>query len=586
MEITSLSGPPTWTFLLGKKIIELKHRIEQDQDPPHIVAISEVKPKYHKRNIDIIEYQLEGYYIEHKNITMDSIGRGLVMYIKEPLSGNVYEPTTKFEETLVINLKLNNNEALTLALLYRSPNSTDSNNNHLNKLIDELCANNSTRIMLVGDLNFPGIDWSAVTTTTRVEGREFHFIEKIRDNFLTQHVMEPTRCRGSDNPSTLDLVLTNDDNRVEALDVGAPIGKSDHAVIKVQVQLACEQPSEQQPEHYNYDKGNYDGLRAALEIDWTSELAPYGNVQDKWKFFRDKYEEAVEANIPKVIPRNRKTYKIPLDRETLKKIRAKVNKKDKLWKKKLREKTRDAEIEYNRVRNQVRSLTRKAERIYEKNIISKIKENPKKFWMYVRRKSKNRPGIPELEMDGAAGLTTGNAQKAEVLSEYFTSVFTREPEGDPSHMPDVCQSKLANCYVDADLVKKRLKKIKTAKSPGPDQIHPRVLKELHNVLHIPLAVIISSSLDTGELPTDWKHAHISAIFKKGSKKKAENYCPVSLTSVIVKIAESIIRDATHVWGKNRKTGNKYSCHQLPFPSYPNLFRPTSPQLSLIATNGA
>ena len=47
-----------------------------------------------------------------------------------------------------------------------------------------------------------------------------------------------------------------------------------------------------------------------------------------------------------------------------------------------------------------------------------------------------------------------------------------------------------------------------------------------------------------------------------------------------------IRDATHVWGKNRKTGNKYSCHQLPFPSYPNLFRPTSPQLSLIATTEA
>ena len=46
------------------------------------------------------------------------------------------------------------------------------------------------------------------------------------------------------------------------------------------------------------------------------------------------------------------------------------------------------------------------------------------------------------------------------------------------------------------------------------------------------------------------------------------------------------RDATHVWGKNRKTGNKYSCHQLPFPSYPNLFRPTSPQLSLIATTEA
>ena len=54
----------------------------------------------------------------------------------------------------------------------------------------------------------------------------------------------------------------------------------------------------------------------------------------------------------------------------------------------------------------------------------------------------------------------------------------------------------------------------------------------------------------------------------------------------LRVQHTGIRDATHVWGKNRKTGNKYSCHQLPFPSYPNLFRPTSPQLSLIATNGA
>ena len=77
---------------------------------------------------------------------------------------------------------------------------------------------------------------------------------------------------------------------------------------------------------------------------------------------------------------------------------------------------------------------------------------------------------------------------------------------------------------------------------GPDRIHPRVLRELYDSIHVPLAEVISSSLDTGELPTDWKDAHISAIYKKGPKKKAENYRPVSLTSIVVKIAESIIRE--------------------------------------------
>ena len=67
------------------------------------------------------------------------------------------------------------------------------------------------------------------------------------------------------------------------------------------------------------------------------------------------------------------------------------------------------------------------------------------------------------------------------------------------------------------------------------------------------------------------------------------WCESTITPSLPKcvlIVSITTRDATHVWGKNRKTGNKYSCHQLPFPSYPNLFRPTSPQLSLIATNGA
>ena len=48
--------------------------------------------------------------------------------------------------------------------------------------------------------------------------------------------------------------------------------------------------------------------------------------------------------------------------------------------------------------------------------------------------------------------------------------------------------------------------------------------------------------ESGEVPTQWKRAHGSPIFKKGDKKQPENYRPVSLTCVVCKTMESLVRD--------------------------------------------
>ena len=91
-------------------------------------------------------------------------------------------------------------------------------------------------------------------------------------------------------------------------------------------------------------------------------------------------------------------------------------------------------------------------------------------------------------------------------------------------------------------MKKKLKNLKTNKSPGPDGIHPRLLKELSDTLTMPLTLIFQASVNQKSIPEDWKLATISAIYKKGNKKKAGNYRPVSLTCICCKIIESIIRD--------------------------------------------
>ena len=58
-----------------------------------------------------------------------------------------------------------------------------------------------------------------------------------------------------------------------------------------------------------------------------------------------------------------------------------------------------------------------------------------------------------------------------------------------------------------------------------------------------MTVIMKSSFDTGVVPDDWRTANVTPIFKKGNRNKVENLHPVSLTSQIGKLFETIIRES-------------------------------------------
>ena len=91
-------------------------------------------------------------------------------------------------------------------------------------------------------------------------------------------------------------------------------------------------------------------------------------------------------------------------------------------------------------------------------------------------------------------------------------------------------------------IKNLLKKLDPSKSSGPDGINGRILKELASEISPVLKVLYDRSLSEGQLPYQWKEAHVIALFKKGSKRAANNYRPVSLTSICCKLMEKLIRD--------------------------------------------
>ena len=109
------------------------------------------------------------------------------------------------------------------------------------------------------------------------------------------------------------------------------------------------------------------------------------------------------------------------------------------------------------------------------------------------------------------------------------------------------------------MVRNETLKLNVNKSCGPDEIHPQILIELIDLVSKPLALLLNKTMDEGCIPQDWKMAYVSPIFKKGARNKAENYRPISLTSIVGKLMEYFVKGSimTHMRAENLLSSKQY-----------------------------
>ena len=102
---------------------------------------------------------------------------------------------------------------------------------------------------------------------------------------------------------------------------------------------------------------------------------------------------------------------------------------------------------------------------------------------------------------------------------------------------------LSDVDTSPSIVFSKLSALQSCKSPGPDGWPPAVLKETAADISIPLSIIFSKSLQSGHLPVCWKIANVVPIHKTGSRHLTTNYRSISLTCIVGKVLESIVRDS-------------------------------------------
>jgi hypothetical protein len=154
----------------------------------------------------------------------------------------------------------------------------------------------------------------------------------------------------------------------------------------------------------------------------------------------------------------------------------------------------------------------------------------------------NRTGIAALKGENDEFITDDLA-KAERLNQFFGSVFTSDNNviinsnlhtADNTDFIDDVDFSMCDIY-------NILRRLKSKFSCGPDGYCAYFLKNIAAPIAFPLSLLFSQWFVSGDVPAVWRHAVVTPVFKKGKPCEPNNYRPISLTCIMCKIMETVIK---------------------------------------------
>lgn len=424
-----------------------------------------------------------------------------------------------FIEALCIKLTYKRKSFL-VAVVYRSPLSTALTDVAFVEHMENASMN--LDVLMCGDFNLPGL---------YSNNREHHsatddlFQGMFDELGLVQMVTKPTR-----GENILDLVFTSSDFLVDGIQVLEPFSTSDHC--KVLFEFRAFECTEALPQKFrDFKNADYEQMESFLgTIDWSSLFEHVVSVNELWEIFTNIIDYAIFLYVPLRTRANKKNCWSSITRNA-------YRQKSKLWQKYKKNKSAHNLNEYRNKAQEAKDSSERDILITENKILKAA--DMKKFYAFVNGKWSTGKRIPSLKKDGI--LYDSPKHKADLFQEQFLSVFTVDNNVLPDFPMQTLQS-LNTVTISETIVLKAIQKLPNKASSGPDGIPSMLIKTLKLVLVEPLTKIFNVSFETGCLPKQWLDAKIVPIFKKGDPAVVSNYRPISLTAVVSKVLEGIVRN--------------------------------------------
>ena len=516
---------------------------------PDVVAITETFLEDEIGDVEIIENSPYTAFRHDRN----RHGGGVMILVRNTICATRRADLENDTELLWIEISHTTGQ-LVLGVFYRPPNS---DREYLTSLQNSLALiPDAQNIILCGDFNLPNINWE-VNSPTSPSPLASLLCDISSNSSLQQLVVDPTRGN-----NTLDLVFTNTQNRINNVQVIDGIAGSDHDGVSFDVSLKLQSAAVLSRYLFNFKRADFNQFRETLStVPWDCCFLEC-SIERAWTNFKDLLFAAADQCIPKFRLKQKKS-KSWLSDETL----SLIKKKRRSYRMAKRSRNPKYLSNYKSLCNTVRNLTRRDRNIHLEQMTKDLHRDQKPFWRWLKNiRSSHCTTTPDLHYFNKTLKSA--VDKAKALNNYFTSVFTKETTSSVEHaLPLRSTVETNNMQFDEVHVYNLLCKIDPSKSTGPDNIPGRLLKEGAPWLAKPLTKLFNMSMAMGQLPKDWIRANITPIHKKGSKHRPENYRPISLTSIVVKIMERLVhQELSQFLSDNNKLNssqhgfrNKHSC---------------------------
>lgn len=409
-----------------------------------------------------------------------------------------------------------------IVTIYRSPSANHSDFCNTITFLENLPFIHSNKIIILGDLNFPGIDWSKSCVCPRRSSPSARlFLNFCVTLSFSQIVKNPTHLY-----NIIDIVLTSAPNEIANLSVSTPFSTSDHASVKFNIESSIV-IKKKSKSFLDFGNADFDKIISIFaSIDWRQVFDSFSSVELCYTHFVEFCQAVIHDFVP-LITQKQRTVTLPLQIQ--------------------RAKTLAHYFFHNRHRglNLYSKAARKLKRLLRRNrLITEDKvaaaNNPKKFYQFINSNLKLKQGIGDILGPNSRNLSSDN-EKAEAFALHFESVYKRPPSSSTSPtFPMRSNTNINYILFTEETVFRMLSKLPLRVSTSPDKVPYMFLKKASLGLTSPLFYIYQRILLTGEIPSLWKTAIIRPVYKKGAKNDASNYRPISLTSGISKLFERIV----------------------------------------------
>ena len=231
----------------------------------------------------------------------------------------------------------------------------------------------------MGDFNHGNIKWDSQQST-----EDQKLVCLVQDNFLTQHVLEPTRAA-----RVLDIVLSSQKEFVDNVVIQEPLGSSDHNQLHFNIKS-----DKTKVKHCRRDfrRGNYEEIRKSLALTDGNDKMNNKTATECWNILRGELDNAIDSYVP-MKKQGKRSKKKHLSKEAFRKIRYKPN----MWRVYKHTGTDKDYDAYKEALNAATNEVRKSKRNCEHKLAQHIKSDSKSCYAYVRSKQNVRDKVGPLE---------------------------------------------------------------------------------------------------------------------------------------------------------------------------------------------